>query len=530
MAWLGVDVGTSSTKAVVYSDAGRPVGSGRAATPWYTGPHGVEVDALALRESAFTAIGEALRASGGSVGGVGITSMGETGVLVDGHGAPLAPAIAWHDGRDGAEAEQLVRDVDPASFTRRTGKPPTNQYALTKHRWLAAHLPATRAAVRRFNVAEWVARGLGADEVSERSLASRTGWLDLAQEAFDPELLAWSGAAASLMPPLVAAGQPIGTASHPLLAGAVVTIAGHDHQAAAVGTGVAGAGDVLDSHGSAEAVLRTVSAGLAPGQVAALAAAGITTDLGVRVGNWSLLGGTQGGLVLRRTLDELGVAWADLAELDAAALAADPERVPTRAGREPERAGWGRTQVGQESARAGRARKRARQEPTSAGPPTRAGQEPSAGATWRAVIEAETCAAAERIATMARIVGPHHRLVVTGGWCASAAVLAAKRRLFGPLVVADVAEAGTLGAATLAARAAGHARPRRRTRLTTRDRRFRAPNPGNVALSRPAAPARRAAAARAGCRRRRGGRPAPRGRAGCASPRGRGPRARSRSG
>jgi sugar (pentulose or hexulose) kinase len=433
MAWLGVDVGTSSTKAVVYSDAGRPVGSGRAATPWYTGPHGVEVDALALRESAFTAIGEALRASGGSVGGVGITSMGETGVLVDGHGTPLAPAIAWHDGRDGAEAEQLVRDVDPASFTRRTGKPPTNQYALTKHRWLAAHVPATRAAVRRFNVAEWVARGLGADEVSERSLASRTGWLDLAREAFDPELLAWSGAAASLMPPLVAAGQPIGTACHPLLAGAVVTIAGHDHQAAAVGTGVAGAGDVLDSHGSAEAVLRTVTAGLATGQVEELAAAGITTDLGVRVGNWSLLGGTQGGLVLRHTLDELGVAWADLAELDAAALAADPREDAAlgRAGADGDRA----------HADAGRA------------------GAVGAGASWRAVIEAETCAAADRIATMARIVGPHHRLVVTGGWCASAAVLAAKRRLFGPLVVADVAEAGTLGAATLAARAAGHLGP-----------------------------------------------------------------------
>jgi len=406
--WLGVDVGTSSTKAVVYSDAGRPVGSGRAATPWYTGPHGVEVDPMALRDSAFAAIAEALRAAGEPVGGVGIASMGETGVLVDGHGAPLAPAIAWHDGRDGAEAERLVRDVDPASFTRRTGKPPTNQYALTKHRWLTAHVPASRAAVRRFNVAEWVARGLGADEVTERSLASRTGWLDLASAAFDPELLAWSGAAASLMPPLVAAGQPVGTATHPLLAGAVVTIAGHDHQAAAVGTGVAGAGDLLDSHGSAEAVLRTVTAGLAAEQVEALAAAGITTDLGVQVGNWSLLGGTQGGLVLRHTLDELGVAWADLAELDAAALAADPGAAAN-----------------------------------------------GAGARWRAVIEAETGAAAERIATMARIVGPHHRLVVTGGWCASAAVLAAKRRLFGPLVVADVAEAGTLGAATLAARAAG---------------------------------------------------------------------------
>jgi len=454
MAWLGVDVGTSSTKAVVYSDAGRPVGSGRAATPWYTGPHGVEVDALALRESAFTAIGEALRSSGGSVGGVGITSMGETGVLVDGHDTPLAPAIAWHDGRDDAEAEQLVRDVDPASFTRRTGKPPTNQYALTKHRWLAAHVPATRAAVRRFNVAEWVARGLGADEVSERSLASRTGWLDLAREAFDPELLAWSGAAASLMPPLVVAGQPIGTAGHPLLAGAVVTIAGHDHQAAAVGAGVAGAGDVLDSHGSAEAVLRTVSAGLAAEQVEALAAAGITTDLGVRVGNWSLLGGTQGGLVLRHTLDELGVVWADLPVLDAAALAADcdAEADSGRAGADTCRAGGGASRAGAGASRASGGASRAGDDGGRTGPrPATAG----GGAKWRAVIEAETGAAAERIATMARIVGPHQRLVVTGGWCASAAVLAAKRRLFGPLVVADVAEAGTLGAATLAARAAG---------------------------------------------------------------------------
>ena len=60
---------------------------------------------------------------------------------------------------------------------------------------------------------------------------------------------------------------------------------------------------------------------------------------------------------------------------------------------------------------------------------------------------------------MARIVGPHERLVVTGGWCASAAVLAAKRRVFGALTVAEAAETGTLGAATLAARAAGHLGP-----------------------------------------------------------------------
>jgi sugar (pentulose or hexulose) kinase len=431
MGWLGVDVGTSSTKAVVYSDEGRPVGEGRAATPWRTGPDGIDADPKELLDSALAAVDAALDAADVPVGGVGITSMGETGILVDGHGAPVAPAIAWHDTRDGAETAQLARDVDAAAFTRRTGKPLTQHYALTKHRWLTAHVPSSRAAVRRFNVAEWVARGLGADEACERSLASRTGWLDVAQEAFDDELLAWSGARSSLMPPLVQAGRPLGTArGHPRLAGAVVTIAGHDHQAAAVGVGV-GAGDVLDSSGTAEAVLRTVAAGLAPEQVGALAAEGITTDLSVRPGCWSLLGGTQGGLAMRRVLGMLGVAWADLAALDAAALAA-----PSDAGH----AGGVRIEgIGTAAV-------------TVVG--VRDGVGP--GDVWRAAVETATADAADRLAAVERIVGPPRRMVVTGGWTASAMVMDAKRRLLGPLTVADVAEAGTLGAATMAARAAGH--------------------------------------------------------------------------
>lgn len=435
MAWLGVDVGTSSTKAVVYTDTGRPVGDGRAPTPWRRGLDGVDVDPTALRESAVAAIAAALDRTPPelAIGGIGITSMGETGVLVDGHGAPVAQAIAWHDTRDAAEAAQLGRDVDAAVFARRTGKPVSGAYALTKHRWLRTHVPTSRSAVRRFNVAEWVARGLGGEEVGERSLCSRTGWLDLRREAFDEELLAWSGAAASLLPPLVVAGTPVGRVgagrAHHRLTGAVVTIAGHDHQAAATGVGATAAGDLLDSSGTAEALLRTVEAGRPPAEVEALAAAGITTDLGVRPGYWSVLGGTQGGLALRRVLDVLGVAWEDLAGLDAQALAAADGNV--------EVSGIDADVVRIDGVGDG------------AGP----------GHVWRAAALAATREAAAIGATIEAIVGPRRRLVVTGGWCASGMVLDAKRRLFGPLTVADVDEAGALGAATLAARAAGHLGP-----------------------------------------------------------------------
>ncbi len=416
VGWMGVDVGTSSTKAVVFTSEGRPVGQGRATTPWRTGHAGVDVDPHALLDSALTAISEAVEQAPQNlvVGGVGVTSMGETGILVDGKGVPVAPAIAWHDTRDGAEAEQLAEDVDASSFRRRTGKPLSGQYALTKHRWLTAHVASSRAAVRRFNVAEWVARGLGADEVCERTLACRTGWLDLARESWDDELLAWSGTSASLMPPLVEAGRAIGTVdscvAHPRLAGAVVTIAGHDHQAAAVGVGANAAGDLLDSSGTSEALLRTVAAGLSPEQVDELAAAGITTDLSVRAGCWSLLGSTEGGLRMRRVLDILGVAWADLPTLDQAALA-----VP----------------------------------PAVEGP----------GHVWRTAVDAATRDAVARYTAMEKIAGPHHRLIAAGGWCASAMVLDAKRRLLGPLTVSTVVEAGACGAATMAARAAGHLGP-----------------------------------------------------------------------
>jgi sugar (pentulose or hexulose) kinase len=60
---------------------------------------------------------------------------------------------------------------------------------------------------------------------------------------------------------------------------------------------------------------------------------------------------------------------------------------------------------------------------------------------------------------MKDIVGPHRTLVAAGGWCYSAMVMAAKRAGFGGLTVSDVGEPGALGAAILAARAAGHLGP-----------------------------------------------------------------------
>ena len=76
---------------------------------------------------------------------------------------------------------------------------------------------------------------------------------------------------------------------------------------------------------------------------------------------------------------------------------------------------------------------------------------------WRAALEEVTEQAGAIHDLMSALSGPHHDLVVTGGWARVAGLLEVKRRRLGPLRPSEVPEAGARGAASLAARAAGHA-------------------------------------------------------------------------
>lgn len=430
--YVGVDVGTTTSKAVAFDDTGAPVGTGSARTPWRVVPTGAELDAHALLAAVRTAIAAALAASPpGPVGGLGVTGMAEAGVLLDGRGQALAPVVAWHDTRDGAELTDLVDTVGAQAFSANTGLPARQQWSLTKHRWLLANVPESRRAVRRLNVPEWIVRGLGGDEATEQSLASRTGWLRLAERDWWADALAWSGAAESLMPPLVTAGTPLGRADDeiPRLGGAVLTVAGHDHQVAVIGSGAAGPGDELDSCGTAEALVRTIAPGLAPDAVAALAAAGITTGWHAAARQWCLLGATQGGLALGRVLALLGKDRDDVEALDAQALTlAEPG---LRVVAPP----FGTLDVVGVTDGAGPAQ------------------------LWRAALETVNQQAAEIHDAMTAVSGKHRRLVVTGGWSRSRGFLEVKRRRLGELVTIDVDEAGARGAAMLAAQAAGAGMP-----------------------------------------------------------------------
>ena len=180
-AFAGLDVGTTSSKAVVYGADGAVLGTGRAATTWDAGPHGTETDAEVLWRSAFDALSAAAEAAGVPVRAVGVTSMGESGVLTDADERPLAPVIAWHDDRDRDEVADLAEQHRCRRIRRHRGKAAARPVFADQAPLAAA--TTNRPAGPRRDASTWQAGwcgGSAARSSLELSLAGRTGWLDVA--------------------------------------------------------------------------------------------------------------------------------------------------------------------------------------------------------------------------------------------------------------------------------------------------------------------------------------------------------------
>jgi sugar (pentulose or hexulose) kinase len=428
---LGIDVGTTLCKAAVVTAAGEEIAHGQRSTPWTSVPTGAEIDPKKLADAAIAAaVDAAASVPEGHVLGIGVTSMGETGVPLDEHGEPMAPGIAWHDSRGVPEAERLASDIGEREFTQRTGLPIGPSWTIVKYAGLRATIPEVVSARRWLSVAEWVTRSLGGDEVAELSLASRTGLLDIADVAWWPEGLDWAVIPSSVMPPLVLAGTPAGRVTAiPELRGAVVTVAGHDQPCGAVGAGATGSGDTLDSCGTAEAILRGIRRPIPNGMIEAATSRELTAGCHVLPDQTALLGFFKAGLALKRFLRLLGTE--DVGE-ERDQLDREASAVPLGAD------GLVVRNIAENTAAV-----------------TGVGSNASRGALWRAAIEATARQSAVIVRNVDEVAGRTERLVVAGGWIRSEAYRAIKQEVQGPFDAPDVVGAAARGAALFGGLAAG---------------------------------------------------------------------------
>ena len=169
--FLGLDLGTTNCKVLAIDASGRTVASIGAPTPSLAGG---EYDADALWRLFAQLIRDLLPSLPEPVAGIGVSSMAESGVLVDAAGDPCAPVIPWHDLRTQSLLKEWRARVDPLALYRMSGLSFDHIYSAPKLQWHQAHTPAAFArAAHWLGLADWLSFKL--TRVRSMSLPIPTG-------------------------------------------------------------------------------------------------------------------------------------------------------------------------------------------------------------------------------------------------------------------------------------------------------------------------------------------------------------------
>lgn len=210
---LGLDVGTSSIKAVVFGHDGSILARAKASCPLHhPQPGHVEQDPEALWQALVDCIGRiSSQIRGCRVAGMAMAAQSGSVLAVDDSGRPLTPFITWADRR--AQATVAEWEAQGMAHTIRaiTGWRPQVGLGLATIAWLRAHSPNIFARTRRFlAVNDFLLHRLTGQYVTNPSNAGGLQLLDLARGDWSPTLCAWLGIGPDQLSPIRPGGEPVG--------------------------------------------------------------------------------------------------------------------------------------------------------------------------------------------------------------------------------------------------------------------------------------------------------------------------------
>lgn len=330
MAYLiGIDLGTTSIKCVLLDTTrGHIVATSSRPTPvQHPQPQWSEHDPEALWQATAANLRD-INATGLPIAGLAISSMAEPGLPLDEANRPLAPIIAWYDRRSEAQAAWIEQQVPAADQFALTGQRVSPSFAVTKILWLRESQPEIFARMAAWMPAPaFLLQKLCGSTAVDYSLAARTLLFDQTQMEWSSTLLDRFNLRADCLPPVGPSGTFVGSVSPQaaqitgLPVGTPCLTGGHDHLCAALASGATQPGDVVDSTGTAQALLMLLPAFLPD---PALSAGGFACSSYVLPGLFALKGGLKaaGGSIdwLARQLTPPGET-PDFAGLEAAAQA-----------------------------------------------------------------------------------------------------------------------------------------------------------------------------------------------------------------
>lgn len=201
---LALDIGTSSTRAIIFDRRGRPLRDSESQLKYEmttTPDGGAEVDALMLADLVGQSIDTVLARHQVPISAVGVAAFWHSLMGVDGDGKPTTPVYLWADTRSREDVDAIKHEFDAHELWQRTGCFVHSSYWPGKLRWLARTRPdLVKATSTWCSFSGYLLRRLFGAEGTSISMASSTAmmnattqqWDDLALKAagVDPDQLA----------------------------------------------------------------------------------------------------------------------------------------------------------------------------------------------------------------------------------------------------------------------------------------------------------------------------------------------------
>ncbi|OQP63200.1 hypothetical protein A3860_25255 [Niastella vici] len=207
---IGVDIGTSGTKAIAYTREGAVIANTYVSyNPVDNPPGHHELDPEVLFNAVITSIEKTVQQViklAHKIEGISFSTAMHSLIAVDADGQPLTNVITWADARSAAYAEALKQSPAGHDIYRYTGTPVHPMSPLCKIMWLRDHQPQIFAAAHKFiGIKEFIFYRFFGKYLIDHSIAAATGLFDIYKKQwYEPALAAAGIASGRLSEPVPA--------------------------------------------------------------------------------------------------------------------------------------------------------------------------------------------------------------------------------------------------------------------------------------------------------------------------------------
>ena len=247
---LGIDVGTTSMKMVLFDENGNILKSVSKEYTLETKGDRVELDALKYWQ--MFSEGYAEIKSEYRVDALSIDTQCETLIVTDDAGTPLYNAIVWLDNRAAREAEKIAETFSAKTVYEITGQPEiTATWPACKLMWLRDNEPDVFGKIKKiFLLEDFLLYRLTGEFVTERTLQSSSLYLDIREGEWWQEMLQFIGVNENQLPRICDSGKLIAEVD-----GTKVVAGVMDQVAGSVGAGVVTSEIVSEMTGTTMAIV-----------------------------------------------------------------------------------------------------------------------------------------------------------------------------------------------------------------------------------------------------------------------------------